>query len=195
MAMRQTNIERETRETFIHLWLNLDGNGDVKVRTGWGFADHMLTLLAFWSGWDVDLQCRGDMHVDAHHSLEDIGLCLGQAVAEACGDKTHLARLGAARVPLDEALTDVVVDVSGRPYLVYQDTLLPPVLGGQETDVWREFFKSFAFRAQLNLHIRYLYGQNGHHLLESACKGTGVALAQGLSLQTRGVRSTKGALD
>ncbi|ACV68280.1 imidazoleglycerol-phosphate dehydratase HisB [Desulfohalobium retbaense] len=193
--MRRTTIERETRETFIQLDLNLDGNGDIKIRTGWGLADHMLTLIAFWSGWDLDLQCRGDLHVDAHHTLEDIGLCLGQAFRDAVSDPTRIHRLGTARVPMDEALTDVVVDVSGRPYLVYQDDLLPPMIGGEESDVWREFFKSFAFKAQLNLHIRFLYGQNGHHLLESACKGTGVALAQGVSLQGQGVRSTKGSLD
>lgn len=193
--MRQAKIERKTQETAIDLLLTLDGSRRVSVNTGWGFADHMLSLISFWAGWDLELECRGDLEVDAHHSLEDIGLSLGQAIAQAAGDKSKISRIGSARVPMDEALADVVLDISGRPYLIYHDAILPGQIGGQETDVWREFFKSLAFKGGLNLHIRYLYGRNGHHLLESACKGLGIALSQGLAVQAGGILSTKGALD
>jgi imidazoleglycerol-phosphate dehydratase len=197
MSDRNAVITRETKETSIRVSLALDGDGRVSVDTGWGFADHMLTLLAFWAGFDLELTCRGDLEVDAHHSLEDVGLCLGQALAEAVGDKSGIARVGWARVPMDEALCDVTLDVSGRPYLVYQEDALPAVIAGEEKDVWREFFKSLAFAARINLHLRFLYGQNGHHLLESCCKGLGLALRQATGARdvAGGVLSTKGSLD
>jgi imidazoleglycerol-phosphate dehydratase len=144
---------------------------------------------------DLELACQGDLEVDAHHSLEDIGLCLGQALQEAVGDKAGLARVGWARVPMDEALVDAVVDLSGRPYLVYSDQVVPAVLFGQEKDVWREFFKSFAFRAGMNMHINFAYGCNGHHLLEAAFKGVGLCLRQALRNEHATVFSTKGSLD
>jgi imidazoleglycerol-phosphate dehydratase len=155
----------------------------------------MLTLIAFWAGFDLSLTCKGDLEVDAHHSLEDVGLCLGEALAAALGDKKGINRLGLAKVPMDEALTEVVVDISGRPYLVYQEDVLPAQIGGEEKDLWREFFKSLAFRAGINLHIRFLYGKNGHHLMESACKGLGTALKQAVAVTRTGVSSTKGRLD
>jgi imidazoleglycerol-phosphate dehydratase len=193
--MGQIEFQRQTRETDIWLALDILGHGDIQVTTGLGYVDHMLTLMAFWAGFDLQLKASGDLEVDAHHTLEDIGLCLGEVLSRSLGDKSGISRVGWARVPMDEALTEVVIDLSGRPYLVYDDDIVPALVFGQEKDVWREFFKSFAFRAGMNCHIRYLYGQNGHHLLESACKGLGLSLAQALSLQERGIFSTKGRLD
>ena len=197
--MRSSTYTRTTSETDISVELNLDGSRQVKVDTGMGFADHMLTLLAFWAGFDLTLTCKGDLHIDAHHSLEDIGLSLGQVFHDCLGDKAGIARVGWAKVPMDEALCDVALDLSGRPYLVYEDAILPPVLAGEETDVWREFFKSLAATARMNLHMRFLYGKNGHHLMESACKGLGLALRQALTVMPVSgqptVLSTKGSLD
>ncbi len=195
MGERTARLTRTTKETDIGVTLRLQGAGECRIETGYGFADHMLTLLGFWAGFDLTLTCRGDLQVDAHHSLEDIGLCLGQVFAEALGDKAGIARVASARVPMDEALADVVVDLSGRPYLVYADDVLPAVIAGEEKDVWREFFKSFAQRAGMNLHIRYEYGKNGHHLLEAAFKALGLALRQAIVVCRAGVSSTKGSVD
>lgn len=195
MGKRWALVARTTKETDIKLTLNLDGNGKVKVDTGIGFADHMLTLFAFWAGFDLELTCKGDLEIDSHHSLEDIGLCLGQALVEALGDREGINRVADAKVPMDEALAEVVVDLSGRPYIVYDDTLLPAVIAGDEKDVWREFFKSFAFKAGMNLHVKYEYGQNGHHLLEAVFKGLGLALSKAVTIGRTGVSSTKGSLD
>ncbi len=192
---RTASLSRTTKETDIRLSLALEGTGRTDIATGLGFADHMLTLLAFWAGFDLSLACTGDMHVDAHHSLEDVGLALGQGLAEALGDKAGIARVANAKVPMDEALAEVVVDLSGRPYLVYADELLPAVIAGEEKDVWREFFKSFAQRAGMNLHIRFEYGKNGHHLLEAAFKALGLALRQAVQVTRSGVSSTKGSVD
>ena len=192
---RTARYERATKETAIKVELNLDGSGTTEIATGMGFADHMLTLFAFWAGMDLTLSCRGDLEVDAHHSLEDVGLCLGQALADALGDKRGIARVGNARVPMDEALTEVCIDISGRPYLVYEDGVVPAIIAGEEKDVWREFFKSVAQRAGMNLHVNFLYGRNGHHLLESAFKGFGLALRQAADQGREGVLSTKGSLD
>ncbi len=196
MTERSAALERNTKETRIKLNLALDGQSRVSVKTGFGLADHLLGLTAFWAGFDLALECLGDLEVDAHHSLEDVGLCLGQAFAAALGDKKGIARVGQAKVPMDEALTEVVLDISGRPYLVFLGgELLPPVLAGQEADLWREFFKAFASAARLNLHINLLYGKNGHHLLESACKGLGLALRRAVALERDLTLSTKGSLD
>jgi imidazoleglycerol-phosphate dehydratase len=134
--------------------------------------------------------------VDAHHTVEDVALCLGQALSEALGDRKGIARVGAAKVPMDEALTDVCVDLSGRSYLVFNGAeLLPPTLAGEERDLWREFFKSLAAGARMNLHITLLYGRNGHHLLESACKGLGLALRAAVARTRNTLLSTKGSID
>lgn len=196
MGQRNAAFSRETTETRIKARLELDGSGIVNVRTGFGFADHMLTLIAFWAGWDLDLEVDGDMEIDAHHSIEDAGLCLGEVLRQALAQGDAVKRVGWARVPMDEAMADVAVDLSGRPYLVYEDELLPSIVAREEKDLWREFFKSLANTAKMNLHIRLLYGRNGHHLLESACKGLGLALAQAAALKSGdGVFSTKGSLD
>ncbi|GAB7080139.1 imidazoleglycerol-phosphate dehydratase HisB [Megalodesulfovibrio paquesii] len=195
MHTRHGHIERNTKETQISLRLTLDGTGTADVSTGWGFADHMLTLITFWAGFDLHLTCTGDLEVDAHHTLEDLGLCLGQAFLQALGDRKGIRRVGNAKVPMDEAIAEVAVDLSGRPWIVYDDAPLPAVIAGQEKDVWREFFKSFAVAGKLNLHLHYCYGLNGHHLLESACKGLGLALNEAVRIERSGVSSTKGSLD
>ncbi|NCD25088.1 MAG: imidazoleglycerol-phosphate dehydratase HisB [Deltaproteobacteria bacterium] len=188
-------VERETRETRIAIRVDLDGTGRAEIDTGFGFADHMLDLMAHWAGFDMRVSCRGDMHIDAHHSLEDVGLCLGGALLSALGDRAGIARVGWATVPMDEARTEVCLDLSGRAYLVYEEAVLPPIIAGQEKDLWREFLKSLAFRAAMNLHVRMLYGQNGHHLLESVFKGLGLALRQAVRIERDAVLSTKGGLD
>lgn len=195
MQKREATLSRATKETDISVRLVLDGEGRTEISTGYGFADHMLTLMAFWAGFDLKLSCKGDMEIDAHHSLEDVGLCLGQVLAEALGDKAGIERIGWAKVPMDEALAEVVIDLSGRAYLVYADDLLPAVIAGEEKDLWREFFKSLAFRAGMNLHLSWEHGLNGHHLLEAAFKATGLALKRAVARTRQGVTSTKGSLD
>ena len=195
-ASRAARIERVTSETDIRLTLDLDGSGRVSVDTGFGLLDHMLTLTAFWADFDLTLTCRGDLDIDAHHTAEDVGLTLGRALFDARGDRRGLARVGWARVPMDEALADVTVDLSGRPWLEWRgDELLPPVLAGEEKDLWREYYKALASSARCNVHICFQYGKNGHHLLESVAKGLGLALAQATRRTRAHVPSTKGSLD
>ncbi|MFP4169011.1 MAG: imidazoleglycerol-phosphate dehydratase HisB [Desulfonatronovibrionaceae bacterium] len=194
--MRKAQIERKTNETDVWVYLELDGQSGIDVRTGFGFADHMLELLAHWGGFGLEIRCTGDMQVDAHHSLEDIGLCLGRALREALGDKKGIARTGRAAVPMDEALSEVCVDISGRPYLVFNGVeLLPSLVAGEERHLWPEFFKAFVSTAKINLHINIYYGQNGHHMLESVFKGCGQALISACRLFGTQVLSTKGSLD
>ncbi|MDE5681896.1 MAG: imidazoleglycerol-phosphate dehydratase HisB [Mailhella sp.] len=196
---RKANISRRTNETDISLSLNLDGTGKTSVRSGMGFLDHMLTLLAFWAKFDLELTCKGDTHIDFHHSVEDIGLCLGKALHDALlshNGANGIERTGFAKIPMDEALTEVCLDLSGRAWLEWRnDELLPPVIAGDEKDVWREFYKAFASSAKMNLHIQFLYGKNGHHLLESAAKGTGKALRRAVVINDEIATSTKGSLD
>ncbi|MDR0466249.1 MAG: imidazoleglycerol-phosphate dehydratase [Deltaproteobacteria bacterium] len=196
MNARRVELARTTNETNISLRLNLDGAGETDIATGIGLLDHMLTLTAFWAGFDLHLRCEGDAHIDGHHSAEDVGLMLGQALLEALGDKAGIERVGFARVPMDEALADVSIDFSGRGWLEWRgEELLPPVLGGEERDMWREHYKALACAARMNLHVCLLYGKNGHHLLESAAKGLGLALSQAVRRSGKRVRSTKGRLD
>ena len=196
MTARSASITRTTSETDITLRLVLDGAGEVRVETGFGMLDHMLTLMAFWGGFDLHVTCKGDLHIDAHHTAEDVALCLGQALAEALGDRKGINRVGSARVPMDEALADVTLDISGRPWLEWRgDEILPPVMAGEESDLWREHYKAFASAARMNLHVSFLYGKNGHHLLESASKGIGLALRQAVRCDRQTVLSTKGSLD
>ncbi len=195
-ALRKSDICRTTNETDISLTLVLDGTGTMAINTGFGLLDHMLELVFFWANMDLQLKCTGDLRIDAHHSAEDIGLCLGQALHNALGDRKGIRRVGYGRVPMDESLTEVTIDISGRPWLEWRgDELLPPLLAGEEKDLWREFYKAFASSARMNLHIAFLYGKNGHHLLESAAKGLGTALAQAIQREGTQLRSTKGGLD
>ena len=195
-APRTSTQERKSAETDIRLELNLDGQGITDVKTGFGLLDHMLTLTAFWAGMDLRLVCEGDMEVDAHHTTEDVGLLFGKALLEALGDRAGIARVGYGRVPMEEALAEATVDLSGRPWLEWRGgELLPPVLAGEEKDLWREYYKAIASSARCNLHVEFRYGQNGHHLLESAAKGLGLALAQAVRRNGTTIRSTKGGLD
>jgi len=196
MNTRSATLTRTSKETNISLELNLDGTGVTEIATGIGLLDHLLTLTMFWAGFDLRLRCEGDTYIDGHHSAEDIGLVLGQALLEALGDRTGIARVGSARVPMDEALADVCIDISGRAWLEWRgEELLPSVLGGEECDLWREHYKALASAARMNLHISFIYGKNGHHLLESAAKGLGCALNQAVRCSGSMVRSTKGRLD
>ena len=196
MNARSATLARTSNETNISLDLKLDGSGVTDIATGIGLLDHLLTLTAFWAGFDLRLRCEGDTHIDGHHSAEDIGLVLGQALLEALGDKAGIERVGFARVPMDDSLADVCLDISGRAWLEWRgEELLPPVLGGEERDLWREHYKALASAARVNLHISFIYGKNGHHLLESAAKGLGLALNQAVRRSGRMVRSTKGRLD
>lgn len=193
---RRAEVGRESGETAISVTLNVDGLGKVDVATGFGMLDHMLTLTFFWAGMDLHLRCRGDLEVDAHHTVEDTAIVLGEALRQALGDRAGIARVGHGRVPMDEALADVTIDISGRPYLVWMgDELLPPVMAREEKDVWREWYRAFSAGARMNLHVSFLYGKNGHHLLESAAKGLGLALAEATAVRGTAVRSTKGGLD
>lgn len=193
---RQYKLLRKTAETDIRLEINLDGCGETNIQTGFGMLDHMLTLLAFWADLDLIISCKGDTHIDAHHTVEDVGICFGTSLNVALGDKKGIARIGYGRVPMDEALAEVSMDISGRPWLEWHgDELLPPVIAHEEKDIWREFYKAFASSGKLNLHIAFLYGKNGHHLLESAAKGCGVALRQAISVNHLKIRSSKGELD
>ncbi len=196
--MRKASIKRQTSETGIELDLVLDAGEEQtsRIQTGLGMLDHMLGLWSHWSGTSLVVNCQGDLQVDAHHSVEDVGICLGQALEKALGDKKGINRVGWAKVPLDEALTECVVDLSGRPYFVYSgDYLLPRVIVQEEKDIWREFFKSLAFNAKMNLHLTYEHGQNGHHLLESGFKSLGLAMRQAMFVGRADLLSTKGALD
>ena len=194
--MRSAEIARETRETSISLELELDGEGDANISTGIGFFDHMLDAMCRFGLIDLELKCTGDMQVDAHHTTEDCALVLGGAILEALGDRAGIARVGYGRVPMDEALSEVTLDISGRPWLEWHgDEYLPPVIAREEKDVWREFYKALASAARMNVHVAFLYGKNGHHLLESAAKGLGLALAAAVKREGTQVRSTKGGLD
>ncbi len=196
---RQASIARKTKETDINLQLNLDGTGICHINSGLGFLDHMLTLTAFWAGFDLDLTCDGDIHIDSHHTTEDIALALGDAFRKALlsnNDAKGIERVGHAKVPMDESMTEVCIDISGRSWLEWRgDELLPPIIAGDEKDIWREFYKAFASSAKMNLHISFLYGKNGHHLLESVAKGFGKALKKASTITTTNISSTKGSLD
>jgi imidazoleglycerol-phosphate dehydratase len=192
---RRGLVERETKETRIRLELELDGQGKAEINTGLGFFDHMLTHVAFHGYFDLSLAAQGDLHVDAHHTVEDVGICLGQALKQALGQRTGLKRYGNAFVPMDEALAQVVVDLSNRP-LVKVSGPRPGAAGGFDGQLAEEFWRALALHAGLTLHVRLLYGENDHHLLEAAFKALGRALDQATSPEPRatGVVSTKGVL-
>lgn len=193
--MRRAEIERNTAETQIRLALALDGAGRFAGTSGIGFFDHMLTLLAVHGGMDLTLDAKGDLAVDNHHTVEDIGIVLGEALKTALGDKRGIRRYGCFFCPMDEALSRVVVDLSGRPYFVYDAPIPVERIGAFETEMTREFFLAFAMHGMMNLHMALLYGQNGHHIVESLFKGLGHALAEAVSLRDDGsLLSSKGVL-
>lgn len=192
--MRTANIARKTKETDIELSVNLDGKGEVSVDSGIGFFDHMLTALAVHSGVDMNIKCKGDLYVDGHHSVEDIGICLGKAFAEALGDKAGIARYGSAYVPMDEALAFCSLDISGRAFLVFDANFSDDRIGELDTCLAEEFFRAFAFNAGITLHIRQEYGKNDHHICEAIFKAVAHALKQALAYNGGAVLSTKGVL-
>jgi imidazoleglycerol-phosphate dehydratase len=193
---RQSTVERKTKETDIRLRLDLDGEGRSEIATGIGFLDHMLTALATHARFDLEVQCRGDLHVDAHHSVEDIGICLGQALKEALGDKKGIVRFGHAYVPLDEALARCVVDLSGRPWLHFDAAFKARQVGTLATELFEDFFWALADHGRLNLHLEIIRGRNAHHMAETLFKSTARALSMAVALDPRvkGVPSTKGSL-
>ncbi|EGO65451.1 imidazoleglycerol-phosphate dehydratase [Acetonema longum DSM 6540] len=194
--MRLADIERKTAETAIAAVLNLDGAGTAAIQTGVGFFDHMLTLWTRHGLFDLTLEAKGDMQVDAHHTVEDVGIVLGQAFAAALGDKQGIRRYGTAFVPMDEALATVSLDISGRPYLVYEVPLPAQKVGEFDTELAEEFLRAFAVHAGVTLHVRLLAGKNTHHILEAVFKALGRALdkASRKDERIRGVLSTKGIL-
>jgi imidazoleglycerol-phosphate dehydratase len=192
--MRKATIQRRTNETDIRLELSLDG-GPVSVATGLGFFDHMLHQIARHGGFGLTIEAKGDLQVDGHHLVEDVGLCLGDALREALGDRRGIARFGEAHAPLDEALARVVVDLSGRPYCVFDAELPLLVLGdGFQTEMVREFFIAFSTRGALNLHAAVLYGANVHHRIEALFKALARALKQAVRVEGDEIASTKGTL-
>jgi imidazoleglycerol-phosphate dehydratase len=192
--MRTAQISRKTKETDINLSVDLDGNGSVSIDTGIGFFDHMLTALAVHSGVDMTVKCKGDLNVDGHHSVEDIGICLGKAFAEALGDKAGIARYGSAFVPMDEALAFCALDISGRAFLVFDASFSDDRIGEFDTCLAEEFFRAFAFNAGITLHIKEEYGKNDHHICEAIFKAVAHALKQALASNGGAVLSTKGVL-
>jgi imidazoleglycerol-phosphate dehydratase len=196
MKGRTATISRNTSETKVSVTLNLDGAGNSNIETGVQFLDHMLNLFAKHGIFDLDISCIGDLAVDAHHSVEDIGICLGSALEKALGDKKGIVRFAHAYFPMDETLVRVVVDLSGRPYLVYNVNVEREHVGALESDLIEEFWKAVVTHARLNVHIELLYGRNTHHIFEAMFK----AAARALSLATRidprvqGIPSTKGVI-
>lgn len=192
--MRQAEIHRKTGETDIAISLVIDGEGRFEGTTGIGFFDHMMNLLACHSGMDISLTCRGDLEVDNHHTIEDLGIALGTVLLKALGDKKGIRRYGAFFCPMDETLSRIVLDLSGRPYFVYDVKIPVERIGTFETEMTREFFLAFAMHGMMNLHMACLYGENGHHMVESLFKGLGHALKEAVTVEGGRVLSTKGVL-
>jgi imidazoleglycerol-phosphate dehydratase len=196
-AMRRAEITRKTKETQVRAAVDLDGEGRAKVSTGIGFLDHMLEQLARHSLIDLEVEAKGDLHIDFHHTTEDTGIVIGQAVAEALGSRAGIQRYGDALIPMDETLTRVALDASNRPYLIWKVAFSKPKLGEMDTELFREWFHAFAQAAGLTLHIENLYGENNHHIVESCFKGLARALRAAVTIDPRkpdAVPSTKGVL-
>lgn len=195
--MRTATITRTTKETDIALQLNLDGSGKTSLNTGVGFFDHMLDALSRFALLDLTLTCQGDTQVDAHHTVEDAGICLGRAIREALGDRAGIRRVGSAYLPMDEALAFAAIDISGRPYLAFDAEFTAPMVGAFDTQLAEEFFRAVAVNAGLTVHVKVLAGRNDHHKLEALFKAFGLALRDAAAVDPRvtGVLSTKGALD
>ncbi len=194
---RQASVERVTRETKIRGSINLDGTGAYDIATGIGFLDHMLQQLSRHSLIDLTLRAEGDLHIDFHHTTEDTGYVVGEAVAKALGDRRGIARWGDALVPMDETLTRVALDASNRPYLVWKVNFSKPKLGDMDTELFKEWFQAFAQSAGVTLHVETLYGENNHHIVESCYKGLARSLRQAVAIDPRRageVPSTKGVL-
>ena len=195
--MRSATLERKTSETRIDVTVELDGEGRYEIETGLSFLDHMLEQLSRHSLIDIRLKAEGDLHIDGHHTTEDTGIALGQAVSKALGERKGIVRYGDALIPMDETLTRVALDISNRPYLIWKVDFTRDKLGEMDTELFREWFQAFAFNAGLTLHVENLYGINNHHIVESSYKGLARALRQAIEIDPRkadAVPSTKGTL-
>ena len=196
-APRVATVARKTKETDIEVSMNLDGSGTSDVQTGIGFLDHMLDQLAKHGLFDIKVRARGDLHIDFHHTTEDVGLALGEALSKALGDRKGIRRYGAAIIPMDETRTDVALDASNRPYLIWKVQFSRPKLGEMDTELFKEWFQAFAQMGGLTLHVWNQYGENNHHIVESCFKGLARALRQAVEIDPRAaqaVPSTKGVL-
>jgi imidazoleglycerol-phosphate dehydratase len=194
---RRATVKRATKETQIEATVNLDGSGVYDVSTGIGFLDHMMEQLSRHSLIDVHLRAKGDLHIDFHHTTEDVGIALGEAVAKAMGDRKGIVRYGDAMIPMDETLTRVALDASNRPYLIWKVAFTRPKLGDMDTELFKEWFQAFAQNAGLTLHVENLYGENNHHIVESCFKGLARALRAAVAIDPRkadAIPSTKGVL-
>jgi len=195
--MRKASVKRKTGETEIAVSVDLDGTGACRIATGIGFFDHMLELFGRHSLIDLEVEAKGDTHVDFHHTVEDTGIALGQAVAKALGDKKGIRRYASLDMPMDETLTRVALDISGRPYLVFRTSFSQPKIGDFDTELVREWFQAFAVHSGVTLHVETLYGDNNHHIAESCFKGLARALRAAVELDPRQegrIPSTKGSL-
>lgn len=196
MPKRSAKVSRATGETKISVSLNIDGSGRSKVSTGVAFFDHMLTLFSKHGVFDLTLKAAGDIEVDYHHTVEDVGICLGEAFKKALGKKERIERYGDAKVPMDEALSEIVIDISGRPHLTYNVEITKKKFIDFDTEVVKEFFEAFVLNAGVTIHINLIRGKNMHHILESIFKAFGVAIGKACAISARkkGVPSTKGIL-
>lgn len=193
---RKASVNRKTRETDIKAVIDLDGSGIYQIDTGIGFFDHMLSGFARHGFFDLSLSCKGDLDVDCHHTIEDCGIVLGQAIAKALGDKEGIRRFGSSLLPMDEALVRCVIDLSGRPYLVFNEEFSNDRVGDFDTEMVREFFYAISYSSMMTLHIDELNGENSHHLIEASFKAFGKALHEAVTIDQniKGVLSTKGSL-
>ena len=192
--MRRGVVERNTLETKIKVDINLDGSGKVEIDTGIGFLDHMLTLMAFHGKFDLTILAKGDLYVDDHHTIEDIGICLGEAFKNAIGDKIGIRRYSTVYIPMDESLSYSSVDISNRPYLVYNVNFADEKIGSMSTQMFKEFFRAFVNESKITLHINLLYGENDHHKIEAVFKSFARALKEGSEIISKEVSSSKGVL-
>jgi imidazoleglycerol-phosphate dehydratase len=194
MMSRSSHQHRTTKETTIELSLEVDGTGAASASTGIPFFDHMLEQLGKHGGFDLQIDATGDLEIDLHHTVEDVGIVFGTALREALGDKTGVRRFASSLVPLDEALVQVALDLSGRPFLVYEVDPVSEWIGTFDPQLMEEFWRAFAFGAGITLHVRSISGRNGHHIIEASCKGVARALRDAVSIEGTSVPSTKGTL-
>lgn len=195
--MRSATVERTTKETHIKVEVNLDGTGVYKISTGIGFLDHMMEQLSRHSLMDLAISAKGDLHIDGHHTTEDVAIAIGQAVSQALGERRGITRYGEATIPMDETLSRVALDLSGRPYFIWKVNFTKPKLGEMDTELFREWFQAFAFNAGATLHVENLYGENNHHIVESCYKALARSLRAAIAIDPRksgDIPSTKGQL-
>ncbi len=195
--MREASVSRSTKETSIAVSVNLDGSGQYAVSTGIGFLDHMLEQLSRHSLMDLTVEASGDLHIDFHHTTEDVGICIGEAVSQALGDRAGITRYGSAVIPMDETLSEVALDLSNRPYLIWKVNFSKPKLGEMDTELFKEWFQAFTQSAGATLHVWNKYGENNHHIVESCFKGLARSLRTAIEIDPRkadAIPSTKGTL-